>query len=181
MPVAAQTAWQGLFTHAHLEKGQTILIHGGAGAVGAYAVQLASHVGATVTALEHGSGGGGRLLCRIDPVAQPRGLEGQDLLRFVPLSAIQRGQAVDLVMLVMSEPGELGSAPLSAQERAELQRKKQVVLATLPVAQYPRLVECAAPMTACDDPDFHYDFGINLFIAGVEAISATLPAPDAAR
>jgi NADPH:quinone reductase-like Zn-dependent oxidoreductase len=31
-----------------LEKGQTILIHGGAGAVGAYAVQLASHAGATV-------------------------------------------------------------------------------------------------------------------------------------
>jgi len=48
VPVAAQTAWQGLFTHAHLEKGQTILIHGGAGAVGAYAVQLASYAGATV-------------------------------------------------------------------------------------------------------------------------------------
>jgi NADPH:quinone reductase-like Zn-dependent oxidoreductase len=49
-PVASQTAWQGLFTHGHLEKGQTILIHGGAGAVGAYAVQLASHAGATVIA-----------------------------------------------------------------------------------------------------------------------------------
>jgi len=50
VPVAAQTAWQGLFTHGHLEKGQTILIHGGAGAVGAYAVQMASHAGATVIA-----------------------------------------------------------------------------------------------------------------------------------
>jgi len=50
VPVASQTAWQGLFTHGHLEKGQTILIHGGAGAVGAYAVQLASHAGATVIA-----------------------------------------------------------------------------------------------------------------------------------
>jgi len=50
VPVAAQTAWEGLFTHGHLEKGQTILIHGGAGAVGAYAVQLASHAGATVIA-----------------------------------------------------------------------------------------------------------------------------------
>ena len=48
VPVAAQTAWQGLFTHGHLEKGQTILIHGGAGAVGAYAVQFASRAGATV-------------------------------------------------------------------------------------------------------------------------------------
>ena len=48
VPVAAQTAWEGLFTHGHLEKGQTILVHGGAGAVGAYAVQLASHAGAAV-------------------------------------------------------------------------------------------------------------------------------------
>src|ERR1700722_8448150 len=54
VPVAAQTAWQGIFTHGQLEKGQTILIHGGAGAVGAYAVQLASHAGATVIATASG-------------------------------------------------------------------------------------------------------------------------------
>src|ERR1700756_5733163 len=54
VPVASETAWEGLFTHAHLEKGQTILIHGGAGAVGAYAVQLASHAGATVIATARG-------------------------------------------------------------------------------------------------------------------------------
>src|ERR1700746_34015 len=38
VPVASQTAWQGLFTHAHLKKGQTV--HGGAGGGGAYAVPL---------------------------------------------------------------------------------------------------------------------------------------------
>jgi NADPH:quinone reductase-like Zn-dependent oxidoreductase len=54
VPVASQTAWEGIFTHGHLEKGQTILIHGGAGAVGAYAVQLASHAGATVIATASG-------------------------------------------------------------------------------------------------------------------------------
>ncbi len=48
VPVAAQTAWQALFTHGHLTRGQTVLIHGGAGGVGAYAVQLASNAGATV-------------------------------------------------------------------------------------------------------------------------------------
>jgi NADPH:quinone reductase-like Zn-dependent oxidoreductase len=55
VPVASQTAWQGIFTHGHLEKGQTILIHGGAGAVGAYAVQLASHAGANVIATASGN------------------------------------------------------------------------------------------------------------------------------
>ena len=48
VPVASQTAWQALFTHGRLTKGQTVLIHGGAGGVGAYAVQLAAHAGATV-------------------------------------------------------------------------------------------------------------------------------------
>ncbi|HWF46224.1 MAG TPA: NADP-dependent oxidoreductase [Bryobacteraceae bacterium] len=54
VPVAAQTAWEAIFTHGHLEKGQTILIHAGAGAVGAYAVQLASYAGATVIATASG-------------------------------------------------------------------------------------------------------------------------------
>src|SRR6202035_297069 len=53
-PVAAQTAWLVIFTQGHLEKGQTILIHGGAGAVGAYAVQLAAHAGATIIATASG-------------------------------------------------------------------------------------------------------------------------------
>lgn len=35
-----------------------------------------------------------------------------------------------------------------------------------------RLVECAIPMTACDDPEFHYELGIGIFVAGVEAIAA---------
>lgn len=41
VPVVAVTAWQGLFEHARLEAGQTVLIYGAAGNVGAYAVQLA--------------------------------------------------------------------------------------------------------------------------------------------
>jgi NADPH:quinone reductase-like Zn-dependent oxidoreductase len=52
VPVAAETAWQGIFSHGHLEEGQTILIHGGAGAVGAYAVQFAAHAGQTSLPLQ---------------------------------------------------------------------------------------------------------------------------------
>ena len=43
VPVVAVTAWQALFDQAQLKPGQTVLIHGGAGNVGAYAVQLAHH------------------------------------------------------------------------------------------------------------------------------------------
>jgi NADPH:quinone reductase-like Zn-dependent oxidoreductase len=45
VPVIAVTAWQGLFDHAQLTAGQTVLIHGAAGTVGAYAVQLARRAG----------------------------------------------------------------------------------------------------------------------------------------
>jgi NADPH:quinone reductase-like Zn-dependent oxidoreductase len=50
VPVAAQTAWQGLFDHGLLQSGQTVLIHAGAGGVGSFAVQLARWKGAHVVA-----------------------------------------------------------------------------------------------------------------------------------
>jgi NADPH:quinone reductase-like Zn-dependent oxidoreductase len=49
-PVAAQTAFQALFDHGHLQPGQTVLIHAAAGGVGSFAVQLAHHHGARVLA-----------------------------------------------------------------------------------------------------------------------------------
>jgi NADPH:quinone reductase-like Zn-dependent oxidoreductase len=48
--VAALTAWQGLFDHGRLRKGQRVLIHGAAGGVGHFAVQFAKVRGATVIA-----------------------------------------------------------------------------------------------------------------------------------
>jgi NADPH:quinone reductase-like Zn-dependent oxidoreductase len=48
--VAALTAWQGLFDHGRLQKGQRVLIHGAAGGVGHFAVQFAKVAGATVIA-----------------------------------------------------------------------------------------------------------------------------------
>ena len=49
-PIVSVTAWQMLFDYAHVAAGQTILIHGAAGNVGAYAVQLASQAGLHVIA-----------------------------------------------------------------------------------------------------------------------------------
>jgi NADPH2:quinone reductase len=48
IPVAFGTAQECLFTAANLEKGQTVLIHAGAGGVGMAAIQLAKQAGATV-------------------------------------------------------------------------------------------------------------------------------------
>jgi len=48
IPLPALTAWQGLFDHGRLGAGERVLIHGAAGGVGAFAVQLASGGGAHV-------------------------------------------------------------------------------------------------------------------------------------
>jgi NADPH:quinone reductase-like Zn-dependent oxidoreductase len=48
VPRAGLTAWQALFDHGKLAKGQTVVIHGAGGAVGSTAVQLARWAGATV-------------------------------------------------------------------------------------------------------------------------------------
>jgi NADPH:quinone reductase-like Zn-dependent oxidoreductase len=48
VPISGLTAWQGLFDHAQLKTGQTVLIHGAAGGVGSIAVQLAHEMGARV-------------------------------------------------------------------------------------------------------------------------------------
>ena len=50
LPLAALTAWQALVDYAGLEPGERVLVHGGAGGVGAFAVQLAAILGAHVTA-----------------------------------------------------------------------------------------------------------------------------------
>ena len=48
VPLAAITAWQGMFDHGGLQAGQRILIHGGAGGVGHLAIQIAKAKGAIV-------------------------------------------------------------------------------------------------------------------------------------
>ena len=123
MPVASETAWEGIFTHGHLEKGQTILIHGGAGAVGAYAVQLASRVGATVIATASG-----------DDEAYVKSIGASRVIdyREAPFEKIL-GEKVDVVFdlvggdtqkrsfLVLKEGGHLISAtqPVSQEEAAK--------------------------------------------------------------
>ena len=50
VPLAGLTAWQALFVHGGLQAGESVLIHGAAGGVGVFAVQLARAAGALVVA-----------------------------------------------------------------------------------------------------------------------------------
>jgi NADPH:quinone reductase-like Zn-dependent oxidoreductase len=54
VPISALTAWQGLFDRAKLAAGERVLVHGGAGGVGTFAVQLAKLSEARVIATASG-------------------------------------------------------------------------------------------------------------------------------
>jgi len=123
VPVAAQTAWQGIFTHGHLEKGQTILIHGGAGAVGAYAVQLASHADATVIATAGGDDEAYLKSIGATQVIDYRKAQFEKVLRekVDMVFDIVGGDAQTRSFLVLKDGGHLVSAvqPVSQEESAK--------------------------------------------------------------
>ena len=119
----SQTAWQGIFTHGHLEKGQTILIHGGAGAVGAYAVQLASHAGATVIATASGDDEAYLKSIGASRVIDYREAQFEKVLRekVDVVFDLVGGDTQKRSFLVLKEGGHLVSAtqPVSQEETAK--------------------------------------------------------------
>jgi len=54
VPISALTAWQGLISRAKLQRGESVLIHGGSGGVGTFAIQIAKLHGARVIATASG-------------------------------------------------------------------------------------------------------------------------------
>jgi len=56
IPLTAVSAYQALVENIQLKKGQKILIHGGSGGIGSFAIQLGKHLGAYVAATATGIG-----------------------------------------------------------------------------------------------------------------------------
>ncbi len=56
VPLAACSAYQALVEHMKLKQGEKVLIHGGSGGIGTFAIQLAKHLGAFVASTASGAG-----------------------------------------------------------------------------------------------------------------------------
>ena len=98
LPSVGLTAWQSLFEHAQLRKGQSILVNGAGGAVGGYAVQLASQAGAIVTATASPGSAS-----RVRAYGADRVID----YTVAPLSQALAGQRFDVVLnLVRTSPRE---------------------------------------------------------------------------
>jgi TetR/AcrR family transcriptional regulator, tetracycline repressor protein len=81
---------------------------------------------------------------------------------------ISRSALFTALTLVMSDPDTKPAK--DAAHKSEEQRKQHVRLALLPPDRYPCLVEAALPMSTFE-PELHYSFGVDLFVAGVKALA----------
>ncbi len=118
IPLAGTTAWQALFEEANLQSGQTILIHGAGGAVGAFAVQFAKVKGATVIATATG-----------DDIAYVRSIGANVVVDYKTEKFEDAAHGVDAVLDTIS--GET-----QARSWATL-RDGGVLVSTLPGAEAP--------------------------------------------
>ena len=98
LPSAGLTAWQSLFEYAGLKAGQSVLVNGAGGAVGGYAVQLASQASATLIAT-----GSARSTGRIRSYGADRIVD----YTATPLRQAVAGRRFDVVLnLVRTSPEE---------------------------------------------------------------------------
>jgi len=126
IPLAALSAWQGLFDHGRLEEGQRVLIHGAAGGVGHFATQLARRRGAYVIGTVSRANGEGvrklgahevldrgspRFEEALDPVDLVFDTVGGELLERSPAVVREGGR---LVSIAEEPPGSSAEAKIDA-------------------------------------------------------------------
>lgn len=91
---------------------------------------------------------------------------------FSPAQATQiaRHALSTVTNLVSGEPGVV--AREESGKTTEARRRARLFLESLPPERYPRLVEAATPLSEGVDPDTYFAFGLDLLLAGIEAMAA---------
>jgi TetR/AcrR family tetracycline transcriptional repressor len=97
-----------------------------------------------------------------------------DVLRrggFSPTEATQiaRHALSTVTNLVSGEPGVVAREESGGM--IDVRRRARLFLESLPPERYPRLVEAATPLSEGVDPDAYFAFGLDLLLAGIEAMA----------
>lgn len=98
-----------------------------------------------------------------------------DILRragFSPAEAttISRQALRATTALVTEQPAFTSTRGDREQQRAR--EGTRAFLESLPVERFPRVVEAAEPLSACDDPEAHFELGLDLVLAGIDAAAS---------
>lgn len=178
VPVVAVTAWQMIFDHAQLTVGQTVLVQGAAGNVGAYVVQLARWAGARVVAVAAAS-----------DAAYLRGIGADDVIDFHAQRFEECVSGVDAVIdtvggetqarsFAVIKPGGMLVSSVSEPSQA-LAAQCGVRTAYFIVAVRTAQLERIARLI--DDGTLRTDLGVVLSLADArkahEMLAGTLPHP----
>lgn len=129
--LAAMTAWSALVHQAKIRAGQKILIHGGSGGVGHFAIQMAKHMGAYVIATSSGENRDFVLSIGADEHIDYQSVNFEDVCPMVDvvLETIG-GDNIDRSLKVLKEGGVIVSLPSGASEgvaeKAAAQKKKGI-------------------------------------------------------
>jgi AcrR family transcriptional regulator len=89
-------------------------------------------------------------------------------------SDIARTAMQTAIMLVTSEAGSELDVP--REERDAHMLAKRDALKELPADRFPHVLECVDALTDCEDEQAYYDFGIDLFVSGVEQLHGRVAA-----
>ena len=127
MPVAALTAWQALFEAGQLQAGQSVLIHGAAGGVGGFAVQLARRAGARVIATAQGVNAG-----------YLRGLGAESVIDYRQSAFWEHISQVDLVLDLVGGATLANSWQVLAEHGRVVSTAAPEILATAPAGKLAR-------------------------------------------
>jgi NADPH:quinone reductase-like Zn-dependent oxidoreductase len=151
LPLAGLTGWQALHDHAGLRPHDEVLVHGGAGGVGGFAVQLAAEAGAVVTATVRGSDDalvarrlGSRRVIDVNSTAFDAGPARYDVV----LDTVG-GETLERSYPLLSPGGRLVTlaAPPSAEQAAKYRATATFFIVTPDrdeLAELVELVDCGA-------------------------------------
>ena len=197
IPVAVGTAQECLFTAAGLERGQTVLVHAGAGGVGMAAIQLASQAGATVFS----TASIGKKLERLKPLGLDHGINYADESFVDRVRELTDGRGVDVVLdsvggknLVdsieaLAYRGTLVSVGVSGRSGSQIEAKslwgknntlRGVYLGGALLAEYPRVHGMIADLIErVARGDLHIEIDSTFALAEAAAAHAYLEARKA--
>lgn len=145
IPTQFVTAWSGLVEIAHLGKGESILIHAGAGGTGQAAIQIAQHIGAEVFATV-GSAEKRDLLVQEYGVKEANILYSRDISFAKGIKRLTDGKGVDVVLNSLAGEGlfESWSCLAPYGRFVEIGKKDILSNASLPMLQFNKSVSFSA-------------------------------------
>lgn len=124
-PISALTAWQGLFDRAKLAAGERVLVHGGAGGVGTFAIQLAKLSEARVITTASARDRDFLLHLGADEVIDYRAARFEDGVRDVDVVFdTVGGETLDRSWRVLKPAGRMVTVASEAEESGEERIRK---------------------------------------------------------